>query len=516
MRQLFLSLLFLVVGTITLGAQSFEVIKLNSGTICGNYNQTSKVYAFKGIPYAKIPVGELRWKSPQPVESWQGIKECKNFSASAMQGHPAPFSMWTSEFIAPESPLSEDCLYLNVWTSTKSDNNKLPVMVYIHGGAFVAGSGSVPVYDGEPMAKKGVVFVTINYRLGIFGFLAHPELSKESESHTSGNYGLLDQIASLKWVRANISAFGGNPNNITIVGQSAGAQSVNYLVSSPLAKGLFHRAIAESGGNVLHTSTTRSTTLAEAEESCLKWASGIHAQTIADLRKLSVDELLKANYSPRPIIDGYSIPEEIGIIFSKGLQNDVPILIGWNANEGNFLGDIPNSKAFIERAQSMYGEKADKFLEYFPATNDSITEQSQLKYSALLAFGVQSFQWMTLQNKTGKSDVYLYHFIRKVPYGIGQSDFGAFHSSEIPYALHNLHVTTVRPWTDADYTLESVMSDYWVNFAKSGNPNGENLPNWKPCKLDTLNTMILGENQKLSIIPNKAELEFLRDFFDMK
>ena len=256
-RIFFLGFAVLLAMSVFSGCQSdtslSTIIQTDNGQVEGLPNADASVVAFKGIPFAAPPVGDLRWKAPQPVQNWEGVRECKEFSSSAMQSTPAPFLMWTSEFIAPAKPLSEDCLYLNLWTANPASAEKRPVIVFIHGGGFTSGSGSVPIYDGEEMAKAGVVFVTINYRVGIFGFFSHPELTAESPHHTSGNYGLLDQIAALKWVQKNIAAFGGDPTRVTIAGQSAGAFSVNFLVASPLAKGLFQRAIAESGGAVLHT-----------------------------------------------------------------------------------------------------------------------------------------------------------------------------------------------------------------------------------------------------------------------
>ena len=256
----------------------FETVRTQNGLVSGIYS--NGVNVFKGIPFAAPPVGELRWRAPQPAASWQGIRKCNTFSASAMQAKPAPFMMYTAEFLAPPEPLSEDCLYLNVWTAAKAVNEKRPVIVWVHGGGFTGGSGSVPLYDGEDLAKKGIVFVTINYRLGVFGFLAHPELSKEANGKEVGNYAFLDQIAALEWVKKNISAFGGDPNNVTLAGQSAGAFSVNVLVASPLAKGLFHKAIAESGG--MFGFSLRMKSIADAEQTGAAFAQKLKANSIAD------------------------------------------------------------------------------------------------------------------------------------------------------------------------------------------------------------------------------------------
>jgi para-nitrobenzyl esterase len=275
------------------------------GFRCTGSDGTVKI--FKGIPYAAPPLGELRWKAPMPVPHWEGIRKCGIFPASAMQGKPAPILMWSREFMAPEEPLSEDCLYLNLWTAATTIGEKRPVIVWIHGGAFIGGSGSVPLYDGEEMAKKGVVFITINYRLGIFGFLAHPELSKESPYRVSGNYGILDQIAALQWIRNNVAAFGGDPGRVTIAGQSAGAFSVNALMVSPLAKGLFHRAIGQSGG-MFSSDMGIVTNLENAELAGLKISEILKVVTISELRALSAEQLLKEE-TIGVNIDGYVVPQ---------------------------------------------------------------------------------------------------------------------------------------------------------------------------------------------------------------
>ena len=489
-----------------------DTLRIESGLVSGTKDLKSEVISFKGIPFAAPPVGDLRWKAPQPVKSWGGVKECKTYSASAMQATPTPFSMWTSEFIAPAEPLSEDCLYLNVWTAAKSSSDKRPVIVFIHGGAFTGGSGSVPIYDGTEMAKKGVVFVTINYRLGIFGFFSHPELSKESASKTSGNYGLLDQIEALRWVRKNIVSFGGDPDRVTIAGQSAGAFSVNYLVASPLAKGLFQRAIAESGGAILSTNTSG---LKDAEKRGIEIAGLLNASSLADLRKIASSELLAIKTMTSPIIDGYVIPESMVRIFSDGKQNDVPVLLGWNANEGNFGGPLKNASDFKRQAAEKYGDKATEFLKLFPAATDSEAEQSQLQLSGLQIFGVQAYAWMKLQNKTGKSPVFMYHFEQSVPYRTDQKPFGAFHTGEVPYAYNNLH-TSDRPWGKSDYELAEIMSSYWANFAANGDPNGTNLPEWTACSPKNLKAMILAEKVELKNLPQQDRLDFLEQFYFSK
>lgn len=487
-----------------------ESVKTEYGKVSGEYHENSGIMAFRGIPFAAPPVGDLRWKAPQPAQKWEGVRECKIFSASPVQRTPEPFSMWTQEFIAPKEPLSEDCLYLNIWTGAVNTGEKRPVFVYIYGGGFNSGSGSVPVYDGEEMAKKGLVFITTNYRVGVLGFLAHPELTAESPTKSSGNYGLLDQVEALKWVSKNIEAFGGDPANVTIAGQSAGAFSVNYLVSSPLAKGLFHRAIAESGGAVF-SSGRNTQTLEQAEQSGLWWAEKTGAKNIAELRAKSAAEILAAGGPSSPIIDGYVFPQPMPEIFSQGKQNDVPLILGWNADEG-FGGTPQNAENFIKQSKEMFGEKADEFLKYFPASNDEEAAVSQSKLSGIQIFGIQSYKWMLLQNESGKSPVYMYHFTRDLPFADGMQFYGAFHTGEVPYAYHNLHLSP-RPWGKTDMDLSEKMSSYWANFARTGNPNGDGLPVWEPCSSSDKKAIIFGEKVYLAPLPDAEGLQFLETYY---
>ena len=489
-----------------------ESVQTESGRVSGVYDEATGITSFKGIPFAAPPVGELRWKEPQPAESWEGIKKCTAFSASPVQGTPVPFSMWTQEFIAPKEPLNEDCLYLNVWTGAKAAAEKRPVLVYIYGGGFSSGSGAVPIYNGEEMAKKGLVFITFNYRVGVLGFLAHPELTAESEHNASGNYGLLDQIAALKWVNKNIEAFGGDPNNVTIAGQSAGAFSVNYLVASPLTKGLIHRAIAESGGAVLSSSQlARGSALEVAEEAGIQFAKSFKAQSIAELRKKTAEEILAVRGPSSPIIDGHVIPEPMNEIFVRGKQNDVPLILGWNEDEG-FGGPPQPAEKFKEQVKQRFGDMADEFLALFPLSTEEEVKEIQNALGALQTFGVQSYKWMKYQNETATSEVYLYRFERDVPYAEGMQDFGAFHTGEVPYAYNNLKMSP-RPWEEIDYKLADVMSDYWVNFAKNGNPNGESLPEWQACSPENPKAMIFNTEVECKDLPNKEILNFLENFY---
>lgn len=477
-------------------------VKVQSGVISGKASDDQSVKIFMGVPFAAPPIGELRWKAPQPVVPWEGVRACVTPPASAMQAPPKPYMCWSKEFMAPESPLSEDCLYLNVWTTAKTVQDKLPVMVWIHGGAFTGGSGTVPLYNGEAMSRKGVVFVTINYRLGIFGFLAHPELSAESDLKTSGNYGILDQIAALKWVKESISAFGGDPNNVTIAGQSAGSFSVNMLVVSPMAKGLFHKAIAQSGG-MFGKELMLGQTLEAAEDVGKKLTEKMKVASIADLRAIPADSLLKIPGRFGLVVDHVVIPP-VYETFAAGKQNDVSLITGWNSDDGVSFGPPAKAAQFQENAKKQYGEKAESFLKLFPAKTDEEAGKSQ-KLGTQLFFGWNNYAWARLQSTKGTGKAYLYYFKRVPP---GEPNYGAFHSAEFGYALHTLKFWD-RPFTDVDFKLEEAMSSYWVNFAKTGDPNGEGLPVWPAFNDNNPEIIELGDEVKVTPLPYMEQLKFM-------
>lgn len=472
-----------------------------AGYISGKYNNGRTVKIFMGVPFAAPPVNSLRWKPPQPVSEWDGVRDCTTPPPSAMQSKPAPFMMWSKEFMAPEEPLSEDCLYLNIWTTASKTKEKLPVIVWIHGGAFTGGSGIVPLYNGEEMAKKGVVFITINYRLGVFGFLVHPELSAESPLKTSGNYGILDQIAALKWIKNNIAAFGGDPGNVTIAGQSAGSFSVNALMISPLAKGLFHRAIGQSGG-MFSRGIGIVFDLKAAEAAGTKYAEQLKAASINELRTKSAEDLMKTQGRWGLVTDNIVIPSA-DKTFAEGKQNDVPLISGWNSDDGVSMGPAPNAETFRANALKNYGEKADEFLKLFPAGTDEEVKTSQ-KLVTQLSFGWMNYHWAGIQSETGKNKAYLYFFTRVPP---GEPNYGAFHSAEFGYALKTLKLWN-RPFTQTDYDLSEKMSSYWVNFAKTGDPNGKDLPYWPAFDKASPKVILLGDEVKSADLPYGKQLEF--------
>ena len=506
-------IIFLVLTTLTLTAvgQSL-VVKTDNGRIEGATNKSGDIRIYKGIPFAAPPVGNLRWKAPQPVTNWSDIRKCQAFGPSPMQAKPAPFMYWSSEFLIPESPISEDCLYLNVWTGAKTATEKRPVIVFIPGGGFRSGGGACPIYDGEAMAKKGVVFVNINYRLGVFGFLSHPELSAESGHHASGNYALLDMIAALQWVRKNIAALGGDPNNVTIAGQSAGAFAVNFLTASPLAKGLFQKAIADSGGSFVVSPIRPNLTLQGAEQQGVTFAKSLNANSLSELRALPAEAIQNAKGGlSSPIVDGYVTPEPIMSIYAKAHQSDVPLIVGWNKDD-KLMGPPAKADAFREQVKKRFGDKSDAFLAAYPAQNDAEAAQSQGNSNRDESFGIQDYTWANMQAKTGKAPVYMYNFDRQLPAATPESQFGAFHSGEIVYAYNNLH-TLNRPWEPIDQHIADVMSSYWVNFAKTGNPNGTSLPNWPAYTPATERVMIIDKTIDSAPLPTKLQLTFWEAYY---
>jgi para-nitrobenzyl esterase len=482
-----------------------STVQTLKGTVTGT--EIGNIHIFKGIPFAAAPVGELRWKAPQPVKNWQGILKCESFSASPMQSNPVPFMMWTEEFITPPKSLSEDCLYLNIWTPAKSPADKLPVFVWVYGGGFVSGSAACAVYDGLEMAGKGVIFVSFNYRVGVFGFMALPELSKESANKVSGNYGLLDQIAALQWIRENIAAFGGDPEQVTIAGQSAGSMSVGALIASPLASGLFRGAITQSGGIV---GRLISKSLQDAEKSGVEMMQKVKAANLSELRNIPANELIAANGkngmgSFGPICDGYVLPSDILDAFEKRQFNDVPLMTGWVTGDGSLLGNsFPAPEKYKQQAIEKYGSKANEFLGLFPGNTPDEVRASQLELNLLQFAGLPSHLIAGfMHNKT-----FLYQFSHVPADKPGFPNYGAFHTSEVPYALHSLKKWN-RPWKTADYEVEKIMSQYWINFIKTGNPNGEGVPEWKSYDKFAGNIMEIGDQAILRPSLFKMKIDFL-------
>lgn len=497
-RILLLGMLITAVS-FSLSAQ-LKIVKTVSGKVEGYLS--GDIAIFKGIPFAAPPVGDLRWKAPQPVKVWSGVLKCTEFSASPMQSKPVPFMMWTEEFITPPDKLSEDCLYLNVWTPARSARAKLPVFVWIYGGAFTSGSAACPVYDGEEMARQGVVFVSFNYRVGVFGFLALPELSQESPDKVSGNYGLLDQIAALKWIKENVAAFGGDPDKVTIAGQSAGSMSVGAMVMSPLANGLFRGAITESGGIIGGRMVI---TLKEGEKNGQAFMEKIKASTLADLRNKSAEELVAAGGRMGPVLDGYVLPVDPMAAAEKGEFNEVPMIAGWVTGDGSLMG-VPSltPEKYQEMIKNRYGDHSGEFLQFFPGNNAEQVAAS-LKEMNLLQFAAFPAHLLALFDP---KPTYMYQFSH-VP--VDKPDFpnyGAFHTSEVPFALHTLSKWN-RPWRKTDYEVENTMSSFWVNFVKTGDPNGNGLPVWRSYDKNTGNILEIGDQVNLIPALYSKQMDFL-------
>ncbi|MDF1575558.1 MAG: carboxylesterase family protein [Bacteroidales bacterium] len=489
-----------------------ELVHLQEGQIKGVRDSGSGVISYKGIPFAAPPLGELRWKAPQRVEAWEGVLECTDFGPSPVQGPPVPFMFWSEEFLIPPEPISEDCLYLNVWTRAENAGEKLPVIVYIYGGGFRSGGSGCAIYDGTSMASRGVVFVSINYRVGLFGFLAHPGLSAETEYGSSGNYGILDMIAALKWVNRNIERFGGDPGNVTIAGQSAGAFGVSYLTVSPLAKGLFHRAIAESGASFVSSPLRPQMNLQDAEKLGVEFAESLGANSVADLRALPSDSVLSAQGGLQsPYVDGYVIPEAVMDVYAGGKQNDVPVIIGWNRDD-RMLSRPQTAAVFREQIRERFGASADDFLAVYPSDTEEEAARSQFDMSRDQTFAIQVYTWAGMQARTGNSEAWVYNFNRALPAYTPETAFGAFHSGEIVYAYDNLH-TLDRPWEAVDHKIAGQMSAYWVNFAKTGNPNGPGLPAWDPYDAVKEQLLVLDRITGQQTLPDRAKLGFWKAWY---
>jgi para-nitrobenzyl esterase len=509
--------LFFISLVVLLGNAAFaEPVKVEGGLLQGTVEDGLRVY--RGIPYAAPPVDDLRWRSPQPAPKWQGVRPADQFGRACIQ---------TNAAIANLPAPSEDCLYLNVWTPAKSAGDKMPVLVWIHGGGFVAGSPAEKLYHGEWLAKKGVVFVSIAYRLGVFGFLAHPELSAESSHHVSGNYGILDMVAGLQWVQKNISAFGGDPKKVTIQGESAGAAAVSILCASPLAKGLFRAAIAESGaafGPVrADASFGESQPLASAEKIAVDWLSSRGITNIAELRKMPAEKL--QTITPRqvgwarPNTDGWVIPGDQYKLYQSHEYNDVPILTGYNSDEGALFEGPKSQQAYVQSVRERYQRFADKVLAAYPGGETPAEKWTARNLMRDSAFGWNAWTWARLQSETGKSKVFLYYFAEpaEIPAGAEPGAYGARHASELPYVFRQLTEHGRSAPTPKDEVLSDMMRTYWINFVKTGDPNGTGLPNW-PAYSNAKPQMfhIEAENTKAGPLVNENGLNVLDEFFEWR
>lgn len=491
-------------------------IKVEGGLLQGTMEDGLIVY--RGIPYVAPPVDNLRWRPPQPAPKWEGVRAADQFGRGCVQTNPA---------IANLPAPSEDCLYLNVWTPAKRADEKLPVLVWIHGGGFVAGAPAEKLYHGEWLAKKGVVVVSIAYRLGVFGFLAHPELSAESPKHVSGNYGLLDMIAGLQWVQRNISAFGGDPKRVTIQGESAGAAAVSMLCASPLTNGLFRSAISESGGSFgpvrADAAVGEIEPLASAEKKGADWLSSAGISNIAELRKIPAEKLqamVPRQFGwARPNMDGWVIADDQYKLYQSGQYNDVPVLIGYNSDEGATLGNPASQEAYVQSVRKRYEQFADRILALYPGGETPIEKRTARDLMRDSSFGWNTWVWARLQTKTGKSKVFLYYFDEKaeIPAGFDTASYGARHASELPYVFRQLAEHGRSAPTARDEGLSDMVRTYWTNFVKTGDPNGAGLPKWptySEAKPQVLH--IEAGNTKADPLVNESGLKVLDEYFSWR
>ena len=533
--------LFLIMAIIALkfeassqSTNAFAVqVKIDNGIIEGNYNTHSGIQTYFGVPFAKPPVGNLRWKAPQPLDKWNGVKQTKKFGPRPMQ------TIVFGDMNSRSDGVSEDCLYLNVWTPAKRNTKDLPVLVYFYGGGNVAGDASEPRYDGESMAKKGIVVITCNYRLNIFGFFSHPELSKESPYKASGNYGLLDQVAALKWVQKNIAAFGGDPKKVTIAGESAGSISVSYQMASPLAKNLIAGAIGESGAGI--NPTLAPVPLAEAEKTGDEFAKKAGYTTIAQLRALSTREVYEIyNESKRfgfpVVIDGYFLPKTIPQIFNAKEQAQVPLLVGWNSAEipgqAFMFGQPYKEENFVSRVKAEYPNDFEEVLKLYPHSNEKEIEISATQLSSDRFIAYSTWKWFDLHRNNSSQPVYRYLYSKLRPPLVDNSvssglaggtvkkdpnapkppeAVGAPHACEIEYCMGNLHLVKEYAWTDDDFKVSETMLNYFANFIKTGNPNDGKLPEWIAAKAGDASppVMVLNTESKTINAKNDARYEFL-------
>ena len=485
-------------------AQQPAPVKVEDGLLQGSLEDGLTVY--EGIPFAAPPVGDLRWKPPQPAAKWKGVRQATKFAPGPMQNGNPP------------SGKSEDCLYLNIWTPAKSANDRIPVFVWIYGGGFNFGFTSDPNYNGANLAKKGVVLVSIAYRVGQLGFFVHPELTAESPHHASGNYGILDMIAGLKWVKKNIASFGGDPNKITIFGESAGGIAVSILCASPLAKGLFQGAISESGGNF---GPPRPTTypgenlkrLADAEKAGVEYAKSAGVSSIKELRKIPADKLPAIRGLAWPIIDGWVIPDDQYKLYEAGKFNDTPILVGYNSDEGASFSPPKTPEEYITGVNKRYGPFAERLLKAYPTDSMTVPKTARdLMRDA--AFGWHTWSWARLESKIGKSKVYYYYFDQHPDYpkDSPRYGYGSPHGQDVAYVFEHLNASSPQT-TKTDLKISEDMATYWTNFAIYGNPNGKGVPEWKAFSNTDPVVMYFNKTPHMGPVPSAKSLKVLDAYF---
>lgn len=492
-------------------------INVDGGKVTGLSSTDGKISIYKSIPFAAPPVGELRWKAPQPVVAWSGIKQCIKYSNYAFQRPMAPMGPYTAEFRPDTDTVpSEDCLYLNVWTK-KDSTEKRPVIVYIHGGGNTSGASGIFAYEGENIARKDAVFVSFNYRLGIFGFMAHPELSAESPDKVSGNYAILDQIAALKWVQRNIAKFGGDPNNVTISGQSAGSMDVQYLMLSPLAKGLFKNAVTMSANSINENMQK----LSEKEADTVKQFSG---KTLKDLRAMSADDLLKISYSSNIVLDNKVFKTNILDAYKAGTMNDVNLITGMVTQDASLFPFVPkvnngghfydaftsiSKEDYTANVKKAFGDLGDKALAVYPAKSfECIDQYNEINSDYMMA--MQNFVGKARTVKSTKA-TYIYKYLHLMP-GPDAAINGVFHTSDVPIWFNNFSPVKADYWCGMDRKIGDRMSSYIINFAKTGNPNGAGLTEWNTYNNKEISYMTLNDTfSKVTFSPEKYN--FWQEYF---
>jgi para-nitrobenzyl esterase len=494
---------FLIGACAQFAVSQIQTAKVTGGEVQGVV--TDGISIFKGIPFAAPPVGDLRWKAPMPVQPWTGVKKADSFGPACMQ---TPNSMGNT------APVSEDCLYLNVWTPAKIPSEKIPVIVWIYGGGFSGGSTSIPMYDGMKLAQKGLVVVSVAYRVGPFGFLAHPELSRESGAG-SGVYGLQDMIAGLRWVQDNIARFGGDRSKVTIFGHSAGGMAVNMLAASPVTKGLFHRVLCMSGGSFAPLQAAEQgglglgiPSLKLAESSGDAFLKKLGAADIKAARALSAEEIQKGigmgGMRFRPTADGYVIPSDLYSIYQARRFNDTPILVGYTSDElGSFGGQSKiTAEQFVKQVRSQYGPHADTILSVYPHSTDKEAARSSKELSRESTFSWSTWTWARLQTEKGKGKAFQYYYDHHEPTAEGSG-----HGSDVPYAFQTLSPGPQGAPKPEDLKLSEMISSYWVNFAKTGDPNGPGLPKWPAFSETNPQSMVFDAAPGARPMPNLDKLK---------
>jgi para-nitrobenzyl esterase len=465
----------LILGLSSMAHADPLMVKIEQGKVHGKTIGDGKVKAFLGLPYAAPPVGDLRWRAPEPPVKWKGVRDATRFGARCVQAR-----IW-DDMIFQDSGPSEDCLFLNVYALADStEKSKLPVMFWIHGGGYKAGASSEPRHNGDFLPTKGVVLVTINYRLGVFGFLATEDLAKETNG-AAGNYGLMDMVAALEWVKVNIKKFGGDPENVTIFGESAGSSSVSRLIASPAARGLFHKAIGESGA--AFSGAWPADDMEAREKRDGDWVASLGVKSLAELRAVPADKILEAAKTKRegfpPVIDGKLLTEPVADTYAAGKQAHVPLLAGWNRDEDASLGNGMTAEKWRSFGPQAFGDDhGAEFAKLYPGDTEAQAIRSAIDFwsDAFIAF--ETWKWIEAHRKTGESPVYRYHFELPAPPSKFHPGSLAFHSDDIEYIFGTLDTRPGAVWRPEDRKLSEQMMNYWTNFAKTGDPNGPGLPEW--------------------------------------